>query len=806
MPPNKNKNNLAANNNGGAFTRQPTPPSGKQMYPSIAINSTRPLYAIDHQAISCGKHISGTKRQIRFRFGFASLDKQTGSPCRNPTEEHDVVLLWSPMISGRAIIHCDGQEVHNVVIRGVSMTVDVSWSIRGNHSLRIVAHATSKMINGHQYELFVNGMSYFNFLTLDQLKLGKTTGQIKRPMKRQTMFESGGGPQHLMEQQQQHSNTTTANRRHSSGGEITTTTTATGRQHQQRYPDYHTPSSLDQSDRSKGSGGGRRMNYSMSNIDEIETSRHSYQSSSDCTPPPLDQSDRSRGGKGGQRRMCKSMSNTIDKSDRSWSDRRRLGKQRSLSNIDESDKSARSRDSHPRPPPQPSSSGNNINHPSMNHNRRCTTDTEQTLKATNVTSSSSSSSSKPKVLQSYKISEKVRYNHEYEYDNDDDDNNSVDTMKRALRTSFVSVARSLSPPTGNVTIVYTDVQGSTLLWEACPSAMKRAQDIHDTILRQCYSDHKGYEITTEGDAFNVAFQHPVDALAFALQAQIKLYKADWPQEILNHPDGQEDPYLKFKGLRVRFGINHGPTTNQIHRVTGRTIYAGEGVKIAKAVEGLCHGGQILCTVETWKAVGGLAERYLGRPQIMDCGEHVLFDAHRTRYSRRIMQLVPNELAFDFFEARGQAEDGTMKDAALVKGRLFPPLPSKKQLTTSFLNAPYTNGRVVICFVYTVGLGDDDDDGNDESENHRGHNLLKLSKNLRKLLLRSDPPGYECQEDNGCWMLAFQKVDQAVMFGLKLIASIREGGAKEHLLGNVVDCDRMYKIGIIILCHQHDTID
>jgi class 3 adenylate cyclase len=154
-----------------------------------------------------------------------------------------------------------------------------------------------------------------------------------------------------------------------------------------------------------------------------------------------------------------------------------------------------------------------------------------------------------------------------------------------------------------------------------------------------------------------------------------------------------------------------------------------------------------------------------------------------------MQLTPTELAFDFFDARGQVEDGTVKDAALVKGRLFPPLSSKKQLTTSFLNAPYINGRVVICFVYTVGLGDDD-----ESEN-QGRNLLKLSKNLRKQLLRSDPPGYECQEDNGCWMLAFGKIDQAVMFGLKLMASIRDGGAKEHLLGDV-DCDKMYKIGIV----------
>lgn len=720
-------------------------------------------------------------------------------------------------MSGRAIVTCDGTEVHNSVMRGVNMVVDVTWNFRAKSSssssihcgvnvMRIVAHASSassKVKGGsrRQYELFVNGVSYFNFLSVDQLKVNSGGGGVvntKRPVQRHSMFEKGG-PNYNTEYQG------TDMRRHSDR-EI-------GRHH--RRPEYYTsPPTLDsgvsssrrksslvsvdesetsrlsyQSDMSPLDGSVRSSSRIMgkqmqrkSNVDESDRSARSRDSSSlkhhthhktilNSTPTSsIDQSDRSSSRR---QKMIKSKS-AIDRSDRSSrSDRCNIAQSRSRT-MDESDRSARSRDFNPRLQSHlPVHNNNNDIYKPMAKSRRQTimsTSSEQTQKVTNKTSS--------------KVPGQV-----YCEDDDDDDNNSVDTMKWALRTSFISVAKSLSPPEGNVTIVYTDVQGSTLLWESCPSAMKKAQDIHDTIMRQCYSNHKGYEISTEGDSFNVAFQHPVDALAFALQAQIKLYKADWPQEILNHPDGKEEPYLKFKGLRVRFGINHGPTTNQIHRITGRMIYAGEGVKIAKAMEGLCHGGQILCTIETWKAVGGLAERYLGRPQVMDCGEHVLFDANRTRYSRRIMQIVPNELAFDFFEARGQAEDGTVKDASLVRGRLFPPLPSKKQLSTCFLNAPYVNGRVVICFVHTVGLGDEDG-----SEN-RIHNLLKLAKNVRKLLLRSDPPGYECQEDNGCWMLAFGSVDKAVLFGVQLMESIREGGAKEHLLGDV-DCQNMYKIGIV----------
>lgn len=62
--------------------------------------------------------------------------------------------------------------------------------------------------------------------------------------------------------------------------------------------------------------------------------------------------------------------------------------------------------------------------------------------------------------------------------------------------------------------------------------------------------------------------------------------------------------LRMRGYRVWLGIHHGPTTRPVHEMTGRTVYSGEGVKIAKAVEGVCHGGQILCTTETWKAVEG----------------------------------------------------------------------------------------------------------------------------------------------------------------------------------------------------------
>ncbi|EJK47479.1 hypothetical protein THAOC_33797 [Thalassiosira oceanica] len=371
------------------------------------------------------------------------------------------------------------------------------------------------------------------------------------------------------------------------------------------------------------------------------------------------------------------------------------------------------------------------------------------------------------------------------------------TKAQAFRTSSMRKAKEMEAPSGEVTVIYTDVQGSTALWEACPSDMKKAQDIHDDIMRKCYTNHSGYEITTEGDAFNLAFQHPVDALAFALQAQLKLYKADWPAGILKQPDGKHEPGLKFKGFRVRFGMHHGPVTSRVHESTGRTVYSGEAVKISKCVEGLCHGGQILTTMETWKVVSGMAERCLGRPQILDCGEHLLYESKdangaKQRHSARIMQLVPSELAFDFFEARGrrdvEADDGSktyeLKDSKAVAGRLFAPLISKRQLTTCFLNAPYENGKVTITFVYTIGLEDNPDT--------KPRNLVRMSKYVRKQLLKLSPPGYECQEDAGCWMLAFDRMSNAVKFGLALKAGLRDVRG----LDGQCDRDAMFKVGIL----------
>ena len=366
-----------------------------------------------------------------------------------------------------------------------------------------------------------------------------------------------------------------------------------------------------------------------------------------------------------------------------------------------------------------------------------------------------------------------------------DDFKSVTSQDLLRRRKSLDIKSCVRVPSGNITLVYTDIQNSTALWELYPVAMKEALDLHDSIVRRCYSDHNGYEITTEGDAFHLAFQHPLDALSFCLQAQDDLYFADWSETILSSEYAKEERTKAFRGPRVRMALHHGPTTSYIHKVTGRVLYKGEAVSIGKSLESMCHGGQILTTVETWREVSGMAERYLGSPQVVDCGEHIILGKQTEGQrggltSKRILQLLPKQFAFDFFEARGDKQEEEtrynfgeciIKTVEDRKGREFPNLNTKGQISASFFDAPFAHNRATICFVYTV-----------ESLHHlsdrcKTKNASVLAKLIRSLLVSSDPPGYECQEGNGSWMLAFNSTFQAVDFGLRLIDELEDAPLK-----------------------------
>lgn len=171
-------------------------------------------------------------------------------------------------------------------------------------------------------------------------------------------------------------------------------------------------------------------------------------------------------------------------------------------------------------------------------------------------------------------------------------------------------ADAASAPRGEIALVFTDVQGSTLLWERLPQAMRTALDLHNALLRSRLENWRGYEVKTEGDAFMLAFASPSDALAWCLDVQTRLLAVDWPAGILGEPDGAqvegESGALVWRGLRVRMGIHVGTPEPREDPKTGRMDYFGPVVNKAARVSAMAHGGQIVASGAAWDALAATA--------------------------------------------------------------------------------------------------------------------------------------------------------------------------------------------------------
>mmetsp|Transcript_69095 Transcript_69095/g.102675 ORF Transcript_69095/g.102675 Transcript_69095/m.102675 type:complete len:612 (+) Transcript_69095:121-1956(+) len=131
-----------------------------------------PVYQMDFTSVAAGKRIATSKRRVKWRFGFSNADAidagQTGTSCRG--REHDVTIVWS-ISSGKRLILVDGQEVHYSTVR--SNVLEHSWTMKGNHVLKVLAYAVpSKDVAGaRQYDLSVDGQSFFHMPKVFELGL-----------------------------------------------------------------------------------------------------------------------------------------------------------------------------------------------------------------------------------------------------------------------------------------------------------------------------------------------------------------------------------------------------------------------------------------------------------------------------------------------------------------------------------------------------------------------------------------------------------------------------------------------------------
>ncbi|GIL68615.1 hypothetical protein Vafri_21869 [Volvox africanus] len=114
-------------------------------------------------------------------------------------------------------------------------------------------------------------------------------------------------------------------------------------------------------------------------------------------------------------------------------------------------------------------------------------------------------------------------------------------LRRLQRRHIQEQGAQRAPGVGPLTtLLVTDIANSTGLWESLPEeVMDQALKLHNTCMRALLVRFNGYESTTEGDSFILAFHYPADAAKFALSAQVQLMDVMWPAEVLAHPDGQE---------------------------------------------------------------------------------------------------------------------------------------------------------------------------------------------------------------------------------------------------------------------------
>ncbi len=167
-------------------------------------------------------------------------------------------------------------------------------------------------------------------------------------------------------------------------------------------------------------------------------------------------------------------------------------------------------------------------------------------------------------------------------------------------------------PSGTITFLFTDIEGSTRLWEEHPDAMRAALARHDALLREEIARYNGHLFKTVGDAVYAAFADPLVAMGAALAAQQRLFATSWDVP---------------GGVRVRMAVHTGAAESQDGDYVGPTLN-----RIARLLSA-GHGGQILLSETTRALIEGALPAGV---TVRDHGRHRLKDLAQPE---RIFQLI-----------------------------------------------------------------------------------------------------------------------------------------------------------------------
>ncbi len=165
-------------------------------------------------------------------------------------------------------------------------------------------------------------------------------------------------------------------------------------------------------------------------------------------------------------------------------------------------------------------------------------------------------------------------------------------------------------PSGTVTFLFSDIEGSTRLMKELGDAWPDTLGAHNRIIREAITEAGGREVDRQGDAFFAVFPQARNAVAAAATAQRSLADHSWPSDA---------------ALRVRMGIHTGEPT------LADEGYLGLDVVRAARICSLANGGQVLLS-ETTKA---LVRGDLGELSLIDAGAHALKDIDEPEHVFRL---------------------------------------------------------------------------------------------------------------------------------------------------------------------------
>ena len=188
--------------------------------------------------------------------------------------------------------------------------------------------------------------------------------------------------------------------------------------------------------------------------------------------------------------------------------------------------------------------------------------------------------------------------------------------------SEFSVNSVLKLPEGTVTFLFTDIAGSTELWEQYPEVMKSALAHHDSILREAIESHQGKVVKTTGDGVHAVFATALDAVNASIVAQNKLQTSG----VLNTSE---------VSLHVRMGMHTGEAELR------DGDYYGPPLNRAARIMGVAYGGQILLSSVTAALV---SEHLPEDTNLIGLGEHRLKNLSQLE---NIFQLMAPGLPCDF---------------------------------------------------------------------------------------------------------------------------------------------------------------